>query len=727
MATNAVESTVISRHGNWSAALLYLFLSVLFFARGLIGHSGYYIGRDTDPPQTMWFFNWWRFSLVHGLNPFITDFVWAPLGINLAWTTCVPIPSLISIPLQLTVGEPATYNIIAMVMPPLAAFAAFRLCRRVTGAFWPSVVGGYIFGFSPYMLGELLGHLCLIAIFPVPLIVLLTLKKLDGEISARRFAIGLAALLTVQFLCSVELFATVTIVGGFSLFLALALFDSELRARLAGLIAPAIAGYVMAGGLLSPYLYYLLALGFPHSPIWKTGSYSADLLAFIVPTEAVMLGTARAATEITRTFQGDIYENGAYIGIAIVLFVEVFRRRYWREPVGKLLTILFVVLAIAAMGPTLHVEGRPGIPMPWAIVGRLPLLSIALPARFMMYAFLILGVMIAMWFATSTARRLTKCAAAAVILASIAPNPHASFWVSRLDIPAFFTDRTYATELEPREIILPLPWGIRGNSMYWQLQSNMYFRMAGGWTGISPFEFDRMPVAKYFYGGIDLPEAADQLKAYIARFGVQAVIADPKEANFPIWQRTLASLGVAALNEKGVWIYKIPRDSFGSYAKLPAAQVEARADTLRFDTILEGAGKYLAEGHDLSKLSALELKRLDLIPRDWLVDATPHAYTDWQIASAPGGQVAIVIVGTYEGVRPLIERYRATASEIDYPAPTRWTPDSRPRLDVIKPLLVTFDSAHLAAASHSLRDSPPPERTTPFVAGVLSGLGPSNP
>jgi hypothetical protein len=78
-------------------------------------------------------------------------------------------------------------------------------------------------------------------------------------------------------------------------------------------------------------------------------------------------------------------------------------------------------------------------------------------------------------------------------------------------------------------------------------------------------------------------------------------------------------------------------------------------------------------------------------------------------------------------VRPLIERYRAIASEIEYPAPTRWTPDSRPRLDAIKPLLVIFDTAHLAAAARSLRDSPPPERTTPFVAGVLSGLGPSNP
>ena len=709
------------------AFALYFALAALLLDRGLIGHPGCYIGRESDPPQTMRFFNWWRFSLAHGLNPFFTDWVWAPLGINLAWTTFVPLPAWISILLQVTVGEPATYNIIVMLMLPLAASSAFLLCRRVTGAFWPSIPGGYIFGFSPYMLSQVLGHLVLIAVFPVPLIALIALKRLDDEISARRFAILLAALLTVQFVCSVELFATVTMVSGFALLLALALFDSNVRARIAGLIAPATAGYVMAGVVLSPYLFHLLARGFPHAPLWTPGNYSADLLAFLVPTETLMLGTARATTEITRTFQGDIYENGAYLGIAIILFVGVFWRRYWREPMEKFLTILFVVIVIAAMGPSLHIAGRQGIWMPWAIVEWLPLISIALPVRFMMYAFLIVAIMAAMWFAASSARPLTKSVAAAVILVSIAPNPHASFWVSSLDIPAFFTDRTYANELEPREIVLPLPWGQRGNTMYWQLQSGMYFRMAGGWTGISPFEFRRMPVVNYFYGSIDLPEAGDQLKAYIARFGVQAVIADPEEPNFDSFKRTLTSLGVAALNEKGVWIYKIARDSFAEYSKLPAAQVEARANALRFDTILEAAGKYLADGHDPSKLSALELKRLDLIPRDWLVDATPNAYFDWQIAPAPGGRVGIIIVGSYEGVRPLVDRYRATASEIDYPAPARWTPDSHAPLDVVKPLLVIFDRSHLAAAAHSLRDLPPPERTTPFVAGVLAGLGPSNP
>jgi hypothetical protein len=79
-------------------------------------------------------------------------------------------------------------------------------------------------------------------------------------------------------------------------------------------------------------------------------------------------------------------------------------------------------------------------------------------------------------------------------------------------------------------------------------------------------------------------------------------------------------------------------------------------------------------------------------------------------------------VGSYEGVRPLLERYREIASELDYPAPSRWAPASPPRTDFTAPLLVSFDRAQLAAAAQRLHDSPPPERTTSFIAGVSSGL-----
>ncbi len=724
---------------------LYAAISLIYFARALAGRlESYFIGQGTDPQMFMWYIRWWRYAFDHRINPFLTDLVWAPRGFNLAWSTFIPLPAWIASPLGRALGETAAYNILCIVALPLAALSAFLLCRRITGSFWPSILGGYIFGFSPYMLGQMLGgHLHLILAFPVPLAALTALRRLNGEISARRFTLEIAALLTVQFLCGIELFATVAIFGGFAMLVAVFFFDGETRPRLLNLVGPLAAGYAIAMIMVSPYLYYLFVPGYPHDPIWSLGTFTGDLLNFFIPTETNLFGIFGFARAITGKFSSGIYESDAYIGIPLLIVIAAYWRAAWRTSVGRFLISMLAITVVASFGPALRVAGRAVVPMPWAAFVMLPVIWNALTARFAMYASLVISLIAATWVSSASVRSSTKYLAAALIVLFFAPNPSASFWVSRLEIPAFFTDRAYATDLEPREIVLPLPWAQTGNSMYWQMQSDMYFRMAGGWTGISPFEFRRMPVVDYFYGGIDLPEAADQLKAYVARFGVRAVIADPKEANFESFKQTLDALGVAALDEKGVWIYKIPRDSFAAYAKLSGAQVEARANALRFDMILEAAGKYLAGGRDLSKISAPELKRLDLLPRDWLVDATPDAFTNWRIAPAPGGRVGIIIVGSYEGVKPLIERYRAIASEIDYPAPTRWMSISRtvfdwigldsralysrPHMDLIQRLLMTFDSARLVAAAYSLRDSPPPERTTPFLAGVLSGLGPPNP
>jgi hypothetical protein len=695
------------------AAALYLLLALALFARGLIGRSGYFIGRGADPSVMMWFFNWWRFALAHRLNPLFTDWLWAPLGINLTWTTCVPLPSLASIPFQFALGEPATYNVMALLLVSAAAWSAFLLCYRITSRFWPSLLGGYVFGFSPYMLGQLLAHLVQFATFPIPLIALVVLKRLDDEISARRFVAWLTVLLTVEFLCSAELLATLTVAGGFGMAIALTVFDNETRERLLGLIAPAAIAYLLTAIVLSPYLYQMLAKDYPHAPIFPPDYFSADLLAFVVPTETNLFGTINAARRIAGGFSGDLYENGAYLGIVLIVFIEIFRRRFWTTSRGKFLILTLAVLIVAAMGSSLHIGSKPTLPLPWALLGSLPILSIALPERLMLYAFLIVGVMLAIWLASSSARLPAKCAAALVLLVSIAPNPHASFWVSQLTILPFFTDGTYASELKPREIILPLPWAQEGNSMYWQLRSGMYFRMAGGWTGRTPFAFDRMPVVNYFFGSIDLPEAPDQLKAYLARFDVGAVIADPDEPNFAEFKLTLDSLGITASWQGGVWLYKIPPGSFAAYAALPARQVEARAISLRFDAILEAAAKYLADGHNPSKLSAAELERFGLLPPDWGVNPKN---IDWAVGNVSPDRVGIAVFGSYEGVKPLIDRYRALASEIDYPAPKRWTPQSSPPRDVLANLLIIFDRSQLASAAAQLKSSPPAEILTPFLS-----------
>ena len=62
-------------------------------------------------------------------------------------------------PLTLLIGAFATVQRRHVLMPVLAAWTAFLLCRHLTRSFWASLVGGYLFGFSSYMLRPAEGHI----------------------------------------------------------------------------------------------------------------------------------------------------------------------------------------------------------------------------------------------------------------------------------------------------------------------------------------------------------------------------------------------------------------------------------------------------------------------------------------------------------------------------------------------------------------------------------------
>ena len=81
----------------------------------------------------------------------------------------------------------ASYNILCLICPSAAAFCAFILCRYVCGRFWPALLGGYVFGFSPYVLSQMLGHMVEMFIFPVPLMGYLMLLRMDKQVSQYGF------------------------------------------------------------------------------------------------------------------------------------------------------------------------------------------------------------------------------------------------------------------------------------------------------------------------------------------------------------------------------------------------------------------------------------------------------------------------------------------------------------------------------------------------------------
>src|SRR6185437_5803759 len=145
--------------------------------------------------------------------------------------------------------------VIQLASPALSAWTAFLLCRHVTRRTAPSLVGGYIFGFSPYMLTHLTGGPQLAQKPLLPVFVLLVLRRLEGSIGSRAFVVWMALAMIAQFSISSEVLATATLFGAIALALAFALLP-ERRTALVDVVKLLIGALAVTVVVVSPYLLY---------------------------------------------------------------------------------------------------------------------------------------------------------------------------------------------------------------------------------------------------------------------------------------------------------------------------------------------------------------------------------------------------------------------------------------------------------------------------------------
>jgi hypothetical protein len=447
------------------------------------------------PGAYMWFLVWWPYAVAHRINPFVTKLV-SPVGYNLTWANSIPLPSLLAWPLTHAFGPVVAWNVLCVAALALDAWIAFLLCRHLCNAFLPALVGGYIFGFSPYILGQLMGHLSLILVFPVPLAIYLVLLRLEGRTSAPRFTILFALTVLVQFLCRHEIVASAAVLGSIVMLLALKMASPESRRRLLAVSLLIASAFAIDAVLLAPFLYYAIWNGFPHHPILSPYTFSSDLLGFLIPTPLLMAGRGSLTLSIVNRFSAGLCEGNAYIGLPLILIMVDFAVKNWGNPARRLTLAATLVAAIASLGPRLCVAGLPTLPLPWVLFVSLPLINQALPACFTMYVFLGAGIITSIWLAAESqqSHRLRKWIAVALGLASMTPDLASSFWMTRLDTPAFFTGSDYQRYLATDETALIIPYGDQGNSMLWQAATGMYFRMAGGYvSSLKPPAFSRWP------------------------------------------------------------------------------------------------------------------------------------------------------------------------------------------------------------------------------------------
>ncbi len=543
------------RRDRTSPAVLAGFALVAFVSLGvrlLVEPGSSYLGFGTDPKIFIWCFGWWPYAILHGQNPFVSHAIWAPSGVNLVWAASIPGLALLFAPLTLLVGPVVSYNVAMVLLPALAAWTGFLLCRHLTREVWPSLVGGYLFGFSSYVLGQTEGHPHIAAVFLVPLIALVIVRFVEGELAGRGLVIRLGPLLGLELLISTEVAFTIAIAIVIGLVLGWALLPAQ-RPRLVGLLAPLAGASLFAALLTAPFVYYALT-GFQSGAFHPPTDYVTDLLNFAVPTK-LAVASLGWANPIADRFPGNNAERDAYLGVPVLLIVGLFVWRRARAPAGRFLLVTLVVAVVCSLGARLTVDGRQIISLPWAIVGKWPLFDNVLPERLALYVSLVTAVMVALWTAARPPGLLRWGLPALAVLA-ILPNPDAGAWRTQYTVPRFFTDSAYRACLEPDENILPLPVSSRSESMLWQAVSGYRFRMAGGYIApLPPASFLRPAAVARVIDGYGLPpRKAAVLAAFIRAKNVTSVVVDAREA--PLWEGALDRIA-APQRVGGVILYRI--------------------------------------------------------------------------------------------------------------------------------------------------------------------------
>ena len=487
-----------------------------------------------DPNFYTWCLRWWPYSLGHAHNPLFAHVIEAPAGHSLAWVTTVPPIALLATPITLIAGPVLAFNFVTAIALPLAAWAAFVLCRRLTRQFWPALIAGAVFGFSAYQMNHVTaGQLNLIYSLLLPILGYLVVRWHEGSIGVRTFVIVAGLLMAVQFYLFVETFADLTAILAVSLIFGIALAGKAGRPAMLRLAKHLSLAYGIAIVLALPYLGYALTT---KTPTLKTVT-ELDVASLVLPRPKNAGGFAW----LQHLASGPHPISAAgYIGIPLLVVVVILAVTRWSSRFVRFLTCMLVFIIVASLGRTLYVEGHQIVGLPWSPVWNLPIVRNAYPSRLMLFAYLLLAVATALLLAKPVKWPWLRWALSILVIAAIAQDAPTMPVIPRSTVPTFVTSAAYRSQLKPNEIVVVVS-RIGNAGMLWQADTNFYTRLAGGYINqaINMRTDLPLPVQRLAHA---TPQLVAQFEAYVRQQGIGAILVDVKAE--PQWVGIFRKVGL---------------------------------------------------------------------------------------------------------------------------------------------------------------------------------------
>ena len=567
-----------SRTG-WAVAL-----PVVTYA--LLGIAAYFPAWPGDPnriPQcacadagmNTWFLAAAANAVAHGHNLFYTTALNYPHGVNLTYNTHMPLLGLVATPLTLAAGPVASLNLWMYLALPLSATSMFLVLRRWT--WWPpaAFVGGLLYGFSPYMVGQSTAHLNLTFV-PLPPLIMWTVVELFVRRTGnpRRLGLLLGLLAAGQFLISSEVLVTTTLVVTVGLAILAVARPSQALSSLRFASGGLLGALVVVVALLAyPTWMYFAGPGHVTASAGPGGFVlRSDLLSPFVPTtfERFAPRPVAAFGDGLTAFR-DYSENGAYLGMPLVLLLAYLVARTWSNRWIRFATAMAVATFVLSLGSPLNVGGHStGIPLPALLLEHVPLVDQLLPSRIALFTAWFVGTIAALGIddlhrvARSRKREVLLAErdgptgalrrarwAALVLLAVLGVLALVPRWPNGtvpVGTPPYFLSAD-VDRIPPGAVALTYPYAspLHAEPMVWQAVAGLRFSLIGGYAFVPnargvptlfPSVLQPTAVQRFFINeqggvpfydstpGVDDATLVVDVRELIRRYGVGVVLVD---------------------------------------------------------------------------------------------------------------------------------------------------------------------------------------------------------
>lgn len=537
-----------------------------------------------------WLLSYTAHALTHATNPFFTPLLNAPLGVNIASNTAVTIICVVLAPVTMLFGPSVAFVTAVTLNLSLSAYAWYWLfSRHVTRYRSVAMLGGALCGFAPGMISHANAHLNFTAQFVIPLLIWRLTRLVEpGRAIGNGTIVGV--LTAVQYSLGAELL--------FFLAIATAVFLiawAIQRPRAARFLAPRVARGLGAGSLVAGVLLaYPIWMQFAgpqayHGTGFGQSGASEDLLAYGAYPWQSMAGTLGLWWKLAVNFgeENSFFGPGLLI-VTIYVLIRLSRRRPTsRFGSGTSPSVLgrvearalgwtAIVIAVLAIGPRLRVgHWRSPIPMPWAVLGKLPFFDAALPGRFALLLAPIVALVVVVtidevrrpgWRWAGPGTRRTALAVGVIALVPLVPVSLPT--AVRGPIPVFFSSGDWRAYLTPGTsvVAVPPPTDKMPDGQRWQTATNFAFPITGGYF------LGRGPTGKSYVGAVPRPTSA--LFATVAENGAALTVTDGDrqraEVDLAFWRAGLVVLPDATTGVGDEWsahhdeLLRVCRDLLGA-------------------------------------------------------------------------------------------------------------------------------------------------------------------